>query len=248
MQLTEQLALIDIFMREAMAKRAEAKQLASFDLLLQREKKRDQEEKHDRERLKEFDEAVMATAEQLDTFYVHLDKYDTATVQALMDNDRALDQVRHEREHIEASAYHLPDGTVAFKNEAGTLVYDRRGALLPRDRVHPDAIPDTAPRWEAMTANLNAEQKLAHGRQDILRYQQRLDDARDTVGQGKMTADALDKLDGDLKLSMPDAVKLRLPGATPEPESVMASNQSTMDQVARPSAYPAMLRPQAGPR
>lgn len=58
--------------------------------------------------------------------------------------------------------------------------------------------------------------KLTQERQELQTYQQRLDQARDRVDKGGLSADALNKLDDSLQKTMPEAVRARLSGAAVE--------------------------------
>lgn len=212
MDVAEAELLIDIFRRQAAAKRHEMELAIANDRLDDDRKKhklREREEKEDHERLEQL--VVEATVAQLAAFNDTLDGYDTATVRALMDNQNALDTVRERREVIEAAAHRLPDGRMVFKTEDGKRVFDRDGVQLSHDVVHPDAVPDSAPRWETMKRSRDDERKLENERTAIHAFQQKLDDTREAASKGHVSADALAKLDADLKKAMPDAVKAELP-------------------------------------
>lgn len=177
----ESLRLIELFRQKAADKRQEHQAIVLAQLDDQYKKRHELELRKEEEERK-FVEA-MATPAQIIAFDERLDSYDTATVQALMDNQHALDMVGKERDAIDASAYRLSDGRMAFKTEDGRRVFDQHGAELGADVVHPDAIPDTAPTWEAKQKNADAQAKLVDERDVLHDYQHRLDDAREAAAR-----------------------------------------------------------------
>ena len=216
MDLGEAALLVEIFRQQAATKRHETELTLAYDRRDEDRKKhalREREEKDERERLEQL--VVEATAAQVAAFADRLDGYDTATVRALMDNQNALDAVRMRREAMEAAAHRLPDGRAVFKTEDGKRVFDRDGVQLSHDLVHPDAVPDSAPRWEAIKALKDSENGLLRDRDQLHEFQHRLDETREAVDKGHVSADALAKMDADLKNAMPDAVKAQLPGILP---------------------------------
>lgn len=217
MHLTEyELSLMEIFREKAAELRREKLQVVEIDQLRAEETQHREREKRDTEEAKELETMLLATVEQIDVFRSELDDYDTATVHALIDNQRALDEVVERRETMEARAYRLPDGRAVFKTDNGEKVFDRHGAELPRDVIHPESIPDALPRWEAYQTNVDAERKLLHERADLHTFQQKADEARAAIDKGKISTDALAKMNADLKSSVPDAVEARLQGADAE--------------------------------
>ena len=133
-----------------------------------------------------------------------------------MDNQHALDLVFRQREEVEAAAFRLPDGRMAFKTEDGQRVFDQHGTKLAPETVSPDAIPGNAPTWESNQMIIAAENKLLHERDQLHDYQKSLDEAREAAGKGKFTADALARMEAKLQKDMPDAVKAQLPGSMAE--------------------------------
>ena len=214
MDLAEAELLIDIFRQSAAIKRYETELATTLDRHDDDRRKRQQQREREKEEERErHEQLVEATAAQVAAFHATLDGYDTATAQALMDNQTALDDARTRRERMEASAARLPDARLVFKTEDGKRVFDRNGIQLSHNIVHPDAVPDSAPRWETMKALKDTENGLLQERDKLHAFQRRLDETRETVGKGHVSAEALAKLDADLKKDMPDAVKAQLPGA-----------------------------------
>lgn len=227
MELTSHLSLIETFMQNAAAK-YRAAQLAEANEHIREQEKERKERRHRDDMEREHWEELLATAEQTEAFRNQLSAYDTATVSALIDNGRALDDVRLKREQMETSAFRLQDGRLVFKSEDGARVFSKDGTELSRDTILPTAIPDSGPRWEAFKGVTDHEHTLLRERDALHAYQQRLDEARETVDKGNVTADALAKMDADLKRDMPMGVKERLPGALTSPDAPDA------DRVAAP--------------
>jgi hypothetical protein len=232
MELAEQLTLIEIFQENAANQRRKAR-------LLEEENERVFEE-HEQQKLREeeekkfFDELVAATDRQITAFRNQLEDYDTGVVHALIENEHALDEVRKRREELESSAYRLPDGRMVFKTEDGKRVFDQNGAELPHDAMDPESIPDSRPRWEPLKTLVETEQKLLRDRQELHRFQKKIDDARDVVDKGGITGKRLEELDADLKREMPEAVKQGLSGNVPAQESA-GPQVSGPAQAARPA-------------
>ena len=214
MDLAEAELLVEIFRQQAATKRHETELALAYDRRdedLKKHKLREREEKEEGERREAL---VEATTAQIAAFDETLDGYDTATVRALMDNQTALDDVRLRRERMEAFAARLPDGRMVFKTEDGKRVFDQHGVQLSQDVVHPDAVPAAAPRWEALGKLRQAEHALLQDREELHAFQHRLDETREAAGKGHVSAEALAKMDADLRKAMPDSVRAQLPGAS----------------------------------
>lgn len=155
---------------------------------------------------------VMATATQIEAFEHDLARYDEATVKALMKNQEKLDRLYEERDEMLDEAHVMEDGRRVFKDEAGTTVYDEHGSRVGEDTILADEIPDYKPRAEAYFGKLDAIEAAQRERSEILDFQNQLDDARDHVAEGEISADGLEDLDAKLKESMPTSVRAELPG------------------------------------
>lgn len=111
--MTEPLALRSY--REEFTRRAERQReelRRDIDHMRREEKKRDEREARD-EANSDLDAlalTVLASPPEIAAFSVTLDSYDTATIEALMDNDEALKLVREELRIMMDKAYMLPDG------------------------------------------------------------------------------------------------------------------------------------------
>ncbi len=217
MELAEQLALMEIFEESAAYKRRKARSLEEENERAFEEHK--QQKLHEEDEKKFFDDLVAASDQQIAAFRNHLDDYDTGVVHALMDNERALEEARKQREELESAAYRLPDGRMAFKTEDGRRVFDQNGAELSLDTIDPASIPDTKPRWETFKSARETEQKLQQDREELHEFQKKIDDARDAVGKPDITTKELKELDADLQRDMPEAVRQRLSGNVPAVDS-----------------------------
>ncbi|QGN00177.1 hypothetical protein [Methylocystis parvus] len=129
-----------------------------------------------------------------------------------MENEQRLANARKNREEIEAHAYRLPDGRMAFKTEDGLRVFDQNGTQLAPDTINPDGIPDNLPRWKGYQDVAAREHKLHHDRDELLRLQKRVDEAREELDKGGISSKRLDDLSADLQRDMPEAVQRKLAG------------------------------------
>ncbi len=64
-----------------------------------------------------------------------LDQYDAAIVDALIDNEHALEEAGKHRDKLEANAFELPDGRKVFKTEDGQRVFNANGAQVSPRRA-----------------------------------------------------------------------------------------------------------------
>jgi hypothetical protein len=192
------------FMKRATLERIDRERLSEeMRKRIARERK---EEIEDR-RNAEFVMAVMATPVQLQEFTVKLDRYDTATVEALMENGEKLQEVRKQLDQMLLEAHVLPDGRRVFRTRDGKQVFDEVGKEVGADVIRADAIHPGKPSWELYHANRGREATLQEERTHLQDYQQKLDDARVTVKEGGLTKEDLDQLDADLEKSMPKTVR-----------------------------------------
>ena len=176
----EELRLLDLFRQKAADRRLELA-IRMADQLDDERKRRHKIEQRKEEEARKLEE-VIATTAQLAAFDERLDVYDTATVHALMDNQNALDLVFKQREEMEAAAFRLPDGRMAFKTEDGRRVFDQHGTELGPETVTPNAIPASAPTWGSNQQQVAAENKLLNERDQLHDYQKSLDEAREAAG------------------------------------------------------------------
>lgn len=176
---------------------------------MMREDERLRTDKRDREM---FDavQAVLATDKQIAAFTAKLDRYDEKTVEALMENRVALDEVQTRLDDMRGQAHVLPDGRRVFKTQDGTRVFDEGGVELNADVVDPNAVADERPPWERYKASLDAKARLEQERNGLHEFQAKSDAAREELDRGNVTAERLDELDAEMQAAMPEAVRRKL--------------------------------------
>lgn len=213
----------DILYQEKM-KRFEDRQRENREFQHKEEERRDAE-------TAELIGSIFAPKEEIVAFRTQLDTYDTRTVEALMDNQEALDAVRRKLDTMLGEAYVLPDGRRVFKTRDGQRVFDEHGAELPSSIIDPKAIEDARPRWESFESTKKTENALVSQREELLDYQKKLDTARERVNKGQVTEKELDGMKDELAATMPDAVRRKL--------GVDAPKAETVAQPASPEGIPA---------
>lgn len=157
-------------------------------------------------------EAIMATQMQIEEFTVKLDTYDEATVVALMENQKRLDAVQARIDTFLAQAYVMEDGRRVFVTEDGTQVFDEFGVEVAPNELDFSLIPETAPKWETVKADIDILQNLKAERAEILEFQDRVDAARERVAEGDISESDLEALDAELVDLMPASVREHVPG------------------------------------
>lgn len=213
MQAADRAPLIQLFKETADAKKREERRIDA-DIMLADERElsqRREEAKHEA-----MQEAMMQAAERIADFREQLDKYDTATVQALMENERLIEEARKRQDELLAKAYTLPDGRKAFKTDDGLHVVDQNGREILD--VEPYSVPDSTTKFKDFQSVLDRSEELQKQRDALLTFQGKLDHTRDQADHDGIAAD-LDALDADLKASMPDAVRSQLGNDDAKPET-----------------------------
>src|SRR3569832_187811 len=127
------------FALKARLRREDERDRQFADLERGRKQDRDKEEREHREQDEMF--LVLATEQELAHFEVELDRYDTATVDALQDNVEAIDRSDRKLKKMLEDAYTLPDGTRVFRSADGLHVFDQSGS-----EVH-DVDPQQIEEW-----------------------------------------------------------------------------------------------------
>lgn len=168
-------------------------------------------------------QGALAPPQKIAEFTVKLDRYDTATVQALMDNERDILDVREKIDGMLLKA-HVVNGRRVFKTEDGNRVFDEFGAELKADEITPDAIDNAKPRWEAFSAARDEEKRLVQERKDLGDYQEKLDRARERTKDPKLTEDELLALDKELGNGMPERVRKLTGEPKPNQQRDLAAN------------------------
>ncbi|MBP0614243.1 hypothetical protein [Jiella mangrovi] len=180
----------------------------------QQEKQRRKDEASDRldDTLDAISAVVLATDVEIAEFEVQLDTYDTAVVEAIEENRVELDAAKERLDDMLAKAYVSEDGRRVFKTEDGTRVFDEFGAELDPSVLSPDEIADFHTKWEPYKAQLDNWESLEAERSELLEYQEKLDVARERLGEDGISKADLDQMKDDLDFEMPDAVKRHMPG------------------------------------
>lgn len=171
-------------------------------------------------------DAVLATELQIEKFKTKLDAYDEATVKALMENQGKLDDIIRRLSEVEMRlqdmldrAYVMEDGRRVFLTKDRTQAFDEHGTEITHDELDFGLVPKSNPTWESRSGAVVEQDKLLSEykdvsieRQEILKFQEKADTARERVADGKITKSELDDLDTDLSDAMPPSVKSHLPG------------------------------------
>lgn len=186
---------------------------------LQQERLKRLKKEHDDELRREAEfvaavQTVLANQTQIDAFTVKLDRYDTASVEALLANERELEIVTEPIDAALDQAVQLPDGRRVFKSEDGIRVFDEHGKEVSRDEIDPDAIPDYKKAFEPYWSDVQQQRGLQAERAQLHEFQQKLDEARDRLDDKDLRADALDDLERDIDSATPDRVR-KLMGEDP---------------------------------
>lgn len=156
--------------------------------------------------------AVMASDQQIEMFEAKLNAYDEATVKALLDNQKKLDEVNARLSALLARAHVMGDGRRVFRTQDGAQVFDEFGVEVKPNELDFSLISPSSPTWEKYQPDLLRRQQLELERQRILEFQEKVDAARDRTADGKIPKSELDDLDADLEASMPRSVKAQMPG------------------------------------
>jgi len=191
-------------------------------------KREHDEEIHREAELLQAVQTLLATPERIEAFTVKLDRYDTATVEALLANEEELRLVTDRIDEALDQAVQLPDGRRVFKTLDGTRVFDEHGEELSPDEIDPAAIPNYKKAFEPYWSDVQQRRGLEAERTDLLRFQEKLDDARDRLDDKDLTADALDDLERDIDAAMPERLR-RLAGEEPAQEQDGPARQRGAD-------------------
>lgn len=155
-------------------------------------------------------ETAFAPPVRIAEFRTRLDRYDTKTVEALMDNQQAIDTVQERIDAMLGKAVVLPDGRRAFRTIDGKKAFDEHGQELGLDVIDPMSIDEKKPTWEAYRDSKLEKVRLMEERGQLLDYQGRLDKARDRLDKGEITERELKELGDRLDADMPEAVRNKL--------------------------------------
>ena len=173
---------------------------------------------------------AMASSERIEAFEAELTTYDTAVVEALMENDQQMAVVQERLDALLERAYVMEDGRRVFRTEDGTQVFDEFGVEVPSSELDPALIPEHAPTWEQARPDVEAKNALLEERAQLLDYQRQLDEAREAVADGEISEADLTELETNLRETMPDAVRAQLPKGHPAARVEQAAEQTATVQ------------------
>lgn len=174
-----------------------------------REKDQAEDRREDRE-MAELLTAVLASDERIEAFTAKLDRYDVATVDALMQNEQDLAVVRERIETMLLEAHTLSDGRRVFKTRDGQRVFDENGTELKANEIDPNTISDKKTKWEDFQEAHQTRDALVDERRQLLEFQGKIDDARERLEDPELTEDELKALDKELGEAVPDRVRKTL--------------------------------------
>ena len=174
------------------------------------------------------DTSPPATVQQIAAFDAELTTYDTALIEAIMENEAAMKLVEARLEALLMQAFVMEDGRRVFRTEDGTQVFDEFGVELSPDEIDSASIPDHHTSWEDFSDAKEQYNALKQERQALADYQDKLDAAREQLSNGEITEAELDALQAGLSEAMPDAVRAKLPADHPE---ARAETENTVDEL-----------------
>jgi len=232
----EEFALAADLKREEILQRERMAQLAATQRRMTIEKQ--MEEKRREQEFATMIE-IIASPVRVAEYHIKLDRHDTATVEALMDNEQARDFVREKINSLLGQAHTLPDGRRVFKTIDGQQVFDEHGLEIDRATIDPLEIDDKKPKWEEFRDNKLEEKRLTGERQQLIDYQEKLDHTRIRLDKGDVTERELKDMDDKLAADMPEAVRKKLgieqptPGSAPQAEQRQPELPNNMDALMR---------------
>lgn len=187
-------------------------------------------------------EVVIATKQQIRDFEIKLEQYETATVTALMENQKQLDVVNTQIKEMLNQAYVMEDGRRVFKTEDGTQVFDEKGKSVSRNELNYNVIGLEHTTWESYKGANDLRDQLEAQKEKILDFQETLDETRERVSEGDIFVEELEEMDAELLDLMPDTVKTHVSGVdTPTVTTDMTSADKKPDVTQ--SASPFVLAP-----
>lgn len=196
------------FAKRAEWRREEERRIANQIREGEKDKKREREHEQEDQVLMDWALAELASEADIAAFTVKIDRHDTATVEALMENEKALERVREELRIMLDKAYVLPDGRRVFKTEDGTRIFDEHGQEVTD--FDPHLIEERRPRWEKFDSANKENKALMEERRQLIEYQERLDTIREDADKDDLTKGELEDLEKRLEEGMPEAVKRQL--------------------------------------
>lgn len=180
---------------------------------------------------------VLASDGDIAAFTLELDAYDEATVKALIENGERMLAERKEIDAMLEKAHVLPDGRRVFKTEDGFRVFDEHGTELASDVIDPDEIADWRPHYEKYDERIQAYERLAEERAEIIEFQNEVDEVRREVGEGNVTKDRLEEMRERLANRVPKAVAVQMEGYEEKPVQALKGDFDAVSGITPASAY-----------
>lgn len=195
-------------------------------------KKRDRDDVEERKASDDvalFQAAIeLATPTEMHEFELTLVHYDNAIYDALIENEKLLDEERQKLVEMYEKAHVLPDGRRVFESEDGLRVFAEDGTELSTETITPEEIEDWLPKAEAVFAQRDAVEGLVEERGAILAYQTAVSDARELAEGGELTKDELADLKKSLEEKMPERVREHLPDDYEPSQDAVAEQPETV--------------------
>lgn len=182
--------------------------------------------------------AVIASEAEIEAFMEKLDRHDSATVEALMENEEELIETRRRLAEMFSNAHRLDDGRVVFETRDGTKVYDEHGNEVSADVVTPDQIDDGRPKWEDIQEERARQKALEKEREELQRHQEKVDEAREAAADPNVSEDKLKALEAELEASAPERVRRKVEEPKPEDDPAPVPEQAKPAPVSAPVYAP----------
>jgi hypothetical protein len=190
-----------------------------------KEKREEQiEERKEQEQTAQI-EAALASPQQVIEFEHKLEIRETATIETLMNLRKQLDAADKRVNEMLDQAYTLPDGRKVFKTKDGKQVFDQNGEELSSKEIDPEAINDTHTFWEDFKFGIDERTDIQERFEDAQKYQTKLDEAREKLNDGNMTAKEMHSLEADLEKTMPADIASKVHGKGPDQDSEFARSE-----------------------
>jgi hypothetical protein len=217
MELVTRLSPKDEFQRRSAISRDLQQRLA--EQARKRDEDREEELRDEAEMIELVQSVLLASETQIAEFTVELDCYDSATIQALINNGEQLAAVQARIDGMLVQAHVLPDGRRLFKTQDGSRVFDEHGTEIEPTIIQPAEIEGGKPTWESFEEVTAERARLSNEREGLIEYQEKLDTARERLDAPNLSEDELKALDAALANEMPDSVRqvLDLPAKPAEP-------------------------------
>ena len=178
-----------------------------------------------------------------------IETYQTATVLALEENRKALEEIERQRQEMLDRAYVMDDGRRVFKSRDGERVFDEFGQQIGKDELDPDMIPNDQDVWEDFDEFNSGRDRLKAEREQLLDYQEFLDEGEAKLDKGGLSESEKKTLRQELESAMPLSVRKQVTAADPtRPENNAADLGAAFRDVAVPplqQAAPRTLDPAA---